>query len=404
MKARNEKERLVNLRQYVKASSRSSTLKTIALLASKICKSSYAIISFVDERKVIIQSKVGFNVSGMPHEHSFCAEGIKKKNLFMVKDAAKDRRFSSLPIVLRGPRIRFYAGVPIISPEGYTLGMLAVLDKHVLTLTTEQRNALVYLCRLAVSYLSCNKNSVLKKGTAKNADKSTGETRNKVLSSIQHEIRTPLNGIIGTADLLGKTVLTAEQKEYIDTIRLSGESLLTVINSHEGLSDTSEKTNQAISPNVNRDAETPPPLPREFSPRPSSNGNPGNLEKVPSMNILVAEDNIVNQKLLVRILKTLGLTADVVANGKEALDAFEQKEYDLILMDIQMPEMDGIEATRRIRNVADRHQPIILAVTAQQGDKEKCLEAGMNDYMSKPIRLEDVRRMLLKWYDIIHKS
>jgi CheY-like chemotaxis protein len=123
------------------------------------------------------------------------------------------------------------------------------------------------------------------------------------------------------------------------------------------------------------------------------------------MNILVVEDNTINQKLIVRVLKILGEEADLANNGLEALDAVLKKKYDIVLMDIQMPEMDGLEATRRIRtNVSITNQPIIIAMTAHalQGDQEKCINAGMNDYMSKPIFIDEVKRILKKWYETIY--
>jgi CheY-like chemotaxis protein len=129
--------------------------------------------------------------------------------------------------------------------------------------------------------------------------------------------------------------------------------------------------------------------------------------KLPPMSILIAEDNMINQKLIVRILKILGQEADVTTNGKEALQAVHQKKYDIVLMDVQMPEMDGNEATQRIRSeVPHENQPVIIAMTAHtlQGDREKCLEAGMNDYMSKPILIDEVRNMVQKWYETIHKK
>jgi|WetSurMetagenome_2_1015567.scaffolds.fasta_scaffold36500_2 PAS domain S-box-containing protein len=129
--------------------------------------------------------------------------------------------------------------------------------------------------------------------------------------------------------------------------------------------------------------------------------------KIPPMSMLIAEDNMINQKLIVRILKILGQEVDIAQNGKEALQAVHRKKYDVVLMDVQMPEMDGNEATQRIRNdVPQENQPIIIAMTAHalQGDREKCLEAGMNDYMSKPILIDDVRAMIQKWYNTIHKQ
>jgi CheY-like chemotaxis protein len=118
--------------------------------------------------------------------------------------------------------------------------------------------------------------------------------------------------------------------------------------------------------------------------------------------ILLAEDNITNQQVAVGILKKLGLRADAVANGAEAVKALEALPYDLVLMDVQMPEMNGLEATRHIRNpqsAVRNHQIPIIAMTAgaMQGDREKCLEAGMNDYVSKPISPQALAEALDKW-------
>jgi signal transduction histidine kinase/CheY-like chemotaxis protein/streptogramin lyase len=116
------------------------------------------------------------------------------------------------------------------------------------------------------------------------------------------------------------------------------------------------------------------------------------------LSILIVEDNHVNQKLADRILSKLGYSAVKALNGREGVEAFIQKHYDIILMDVQMPVMDGYEATEKIRERKGK-QPIIIAMTANamQGDREKCLEAGMDDYISKPIKLEDLVEILEKW-------
>jgi PAS domain S-box-containing protein len=114
--------------------------------------------------------------------------------------------------------------------------------------------------------------------------------------------------------------------------------------------------------------------------------------------ILLAEDNITNQKVALGILKKIGLQAEAVANGRQALDALEARSYDLVLMDVQMPELDGLEATRRIRRSRHRDIPVIaMTAHAMQGDKDKCLKAGMNDYLTKPIVREDLIHTLEKW-------
>ncbi|HNT43134.1 MAG TPA: response regulator [Syntrophorhabdaceae bacterium] len=121
-----------------------------------------------------------------------------------------------------------------------------------------------------------------------------------------------------------------------------------------------------------------------------------------SVRILLAEDNITNQQVALGILKRLGLGADAVTNGREVLKALETLPYDLVLMDVQMPVMDGLEAARQIRDpgsaVRDHHVPIIaMTAHAMQGDRVKCLNAGMNDYLSKPVSPEALARALKKW-------
>jgi CheY-like chemotaxis protein len=116
------------------------------------------------------------------------------------------------------------------------------------------------------------------------------------------------------------------------------------------------------------------------------------------INILIAEDNAINQKLAKYILNKMGYKPDIVGNGHEALNALVSKKYDLILMDVQMPEMDGLEATRFIRQNMD-HQPAIIAMTANvmTEDREACLDAGMNGYLSKPLKLHEIMDILVEW-------
>ena len=118
-----------------------------------------------------------------------------------------------------------------------------------------------------------------------------------------------------------------------------------------------------------------------------------NLQNGKDLSILLAEDNPVNQRMAILMLKKLGYKADYVWNGREALQALQRKHYDLILMDVQMPEMDGLEATAEIRKIWPSDGPRIIALTAHAilGDREKCLESGMDDYLCKPINLEDLK-------------
>ena len=158
-----------------------------------------------------------------------------------------------------------------------------------------------------------------------------------------------------------------------------------------------------------RAREHVPPDPHRTTGRgrrpPERRGDKGKLDLDPEqadrhpLRILVAEDNIVNQKLALRLLRAMGYEADVAANGLEAIDAVERQPYDIVLMDMQMPEMDGLEATRVIHErLAPEQRPRIVAMTANVTDEDRreADEAGMDGYVTKPIRIPDLVGALLE--------
>ncbi len=121
------------------------------------------------------------------------------------------------------------------------------------------------------------------------------------------------------------------------------------------------------------------------------------------LRVLLAEDHMVNQKVALRVLKQMGYIADVANNGKEALQALERQDYDVILMDVQMPELDGLEATREITKKWDENiRPVIVAMTANamSEDEDRCLAAGMDLYLSKPIRISSLQEALTNAYEM----
>ena len=129
----------------------------------------------------------------------------------------------------------------------------------------------------------------------------------------------------------------------------------------------------------------------------------GTLKKArPRLRILLAEDNLVNQKVARQILLKLGYDIDIVADGQEALKAVKMIPYDLIFMDMQMPQMDGLEATREIRKYLKEGQysPTIIAMTANASneDRQRCLDAGMDDFLAKPIKKSDIEQTLVRWF------
>lgn len=122
-------------------------------------------------------------------------------------------------------------------------------------------------------------------------------------------------------------------------------------------------------------------------------------ERLP-LRILLADDNLINQKVGVKMLQRLGYRPEVAANGVEVIKLLEQQPFDLIFLDVQMPETDGYEAARRIRqkwNDAQRPQLIAMTGNALEGDRERCLEAGMDDYVAKPVRIPELQTVILRW-------
>jgi CheY-like chemotaxis protein len=132
----------------------------------------------------------------------------------------------------------------------------------------------------------------------------------------------------------------------------------------------------------------------DAAPRPVEKAKPSldaQMAERHPLRILLAEDNVVNQKLALRLLAQMGYRADLAANGIEAVESVERQPYDLVLMDVQMPEMDGLEASRRITaryKPGERPRIVAMTANAMAGDREACLAAGMDDYLTKPIRVE----------------
>jgi len=156
-------------------------------------------------------------------------------------------------------------------------------------------------------------------------------------------------------------------------------------------------------------------VPPAATPAPPKPGklDPTTAQRLP-MRVLLCEDNVINQKVALRLLQQLGYRADVAQNGLEALAAIERQPYDLVFMDLQMPEMDGLAATQAIRERQKTARPaphfdrriVIVAMTASamQSDRDRCLAAGMDDYLAKPIRPEDIRRVVERWGPVFQQA
>jgi CheY-like chemotaxis protein len=217
------------------------------------------------------------------------------------------------------------------------------------------------------------------------AELTTEKQKNKnLISKTSREINTSVNGILGMANLLKDFDLNNEQIKNANAIIKSGEKLL---QNTKLIFEGDSNPNKILITMNDQFANKKPkhPVSPEFS------------NEFP-VKILVAEDDLINQHLAVKMLNKLGYKPDIVSNGKEALEIVSEKQYDVILMDGLMPEMDGFEATKMIRLCLET-QPVIIALTASTmyGDKEKCIQAGMDDYLSKPIDLNLLAAMIERW-------
>ncbi|OKH25436.1 PAS domain S-box protein [Chroogloeocystis siderophila] len=215
-----------------------------------------------------------------------------------------------------------------------------------------------------------------------NLDAANSASDSQATSTIAVNDKYQLRSLSYTADIAtnGKEVLALLEKVPYKLLN----TIMTRLEAQTELNRLSSANNHAIAPQLLASTESP--------------------NHTSKLKILLAEDNLINQKVALKQLQALGYTADVAANGQEVLDLIEKNPYDLILMDCQMPTLDGIAATIEIRRwgksrFANERQPIIVAMTANamQEDQQRCLDAGMNDYLSKPVIKEKLAAVVERW-------
>jgi signal transduction histidine kinase/CheY-like chemotaxis protein len=229
----NEAQRLKALQRYdVLDTDPEQAFDDITLLASLLCGTTIAAISLVDKDRQWFKSKLGSGaISGSEtsRDIAFCAHGILKPEVFVVEDAQADIRFAANPMVTGKPRIRFYAGAPLMTTDGYALGMLCVTSSIPRTLSPEQKAGLQALGRQVVAQLELRR-SMADLASARDVALEVARSKSQFLTNMSHEVRTPMSGVIGMADLLLDTSLDREQREFVEAIRKSGDLLLTIIN------------------------------------------------------------------------------------------------------------------------------------------------------------------------------
>lgn len=536
----NESERLAALRRYnILDTLPDHAFDDATKLVSYICGVPIAHISFIDENRQWFKSEIGVGVSEVPREISFCRYTIMESEMVEIPDTFLNERFKDDPNVTGGFKVRFYAGVPLRTPDGYNIGTLCAVDHVTKVLNENQRNALSIVAKHVINQLELRTKNIELDVQKKIAERAV-LAKDSFLANMSHEIRTPLNAIIGFTDLLAQTKLDSIQRDYIDSVQIAGENLLLIINDILDLSkmDTGNlaieaqpfnlkktlkhvynllkvKVPEAIEFNLFLDADLPEivigdhgrlnqilvnlignaikfteegeitvsvkkldetadyyslrfsikdtgigiaedklttiferftqaedSITRKFGgtglglsivkqlaelqgaeiqvkskegrgsefffvinykkanyteakKEPLAEDNLGKLK------ILLCEDNVINQKLAKSVIHNFGFDVDIAENGEEGIALLSKNNYDLVLMDLQMPLKDGYETAQYIRTEMKSDIPII-AMTAHSfvGEQERCYSVGMDGYVPKPFKqlvlLETIKAVMKK--------
>ncbi|AOC97200.1 Autoinducer 2 sensor kinase/phosphatase LuxQ [Flavobacterium anhuiense] len=543
----NELQRLAALKRYnILDTLPDDAFDDATKLVAYICGVPIAHISFIDENRQWFKSEIGIGVSEVPREISFCQYTILDSKMTEINDTLLNDRFKDDPNVTGGFNIRFYAGVPLTTPDGYNIGTLCAIDHEAKVLNENQRNALSIVAKHVITSLELStKNNQLY--TQRKIAERAVLARDSFLANMSHEIRTPLNAIIGFTDLLAQTKLDDTQRDYIGNVQIAGENLLLIVNDILDLSKMESgnlpiesepfnlkktlrhvysllkvKVQKEVEFNLFLDAELPDMVigdqgrlnqilvnlignalkftnegevtvsvkkieetedsysfkfsikdtgigiakdkletiferftqgeesttrtfggtglglnivkqlvelqkgevhvkstlnrgseffftlsykksnAREAEVKTVSNNDLGNLK------ILLCEDNVLNQKLAKSVINNFGFDLDIAQNGEEGIELLSQNEYDLVLMDLQMPVKDGYQTTEYIRNEMNSAIPII-AMTAHSlvGEQERCYKVGMNAYVPKPFKqsvlLKAIKTVMSPDADAHHK-
>jgi len=206
-----------------------------------------------------------------------------------------------------------------------------------------------------------------------------GDEALELLRRLSHDLRTPMTNVLGSTELLLESELDTSQRLAAENVHRSGRELLDVVDRLLAAHQISKSA---------------PPSSGEFRAAPRVSAI------LSGRRILLAEDNAFNRALIEHVLEPMGCQVDKAGSGTEALRAFRPGRYDLVLMDCQMPEMDGLTATRQIRRIeAGQSRVPVIAVTAGtvSGARRACLDAGMDDFLAKPFSLGRLRKKVLEW-------
>jgi signal transduction histidine kinase/ActR/RegA family two-component response regulator len=549
-----EAERLAALRKYeILDTAPEPAFDDLVRLASQIMRAPIALVSLVDADRQFFKAEVGLGVRETGRDVSFCAHSLPDpSSLLVVPDATRDHRFHDNPLVTGGPRIRFYAGTPLVDADGHALGTLCVIDRQPRTPTGEQLEALATLGRQVVRLLELRLANRELINLARRAEDAT-RAKAHFLANMSHELRTPLTAIIGFADLITDSLDDrAALAEHADTIRHNGRHLLRLINDlldfskieaggmkiepaevrlraaleqslklvrpaaaargvelsfepdrglpqvvrvdpvrleqvllnllgnavkftdrggkvtlraaarTEGpdvvrldlsvidtgvglsldqigalfkpfvqadMSPTRKAGGTGLGLSISRhlarlmggdiDVESEPGVgsrftltlravpaslalgatacPNDDAAEPLAAGTAATSTEPPAerrFRVLVAEDGPDNQRLIAHVLRRVGVDFEIVTDGITACDFVASSPPDLVLLDVQMPGRDGLDAARHIRAAGYRGPVIALTAHAGEADRRKCLDAGCDDFVAKPFDLRQLQSLL----------
>ena len=225
-----EQERLASLKSYsIEYGLSEKQFDEITKLASIICNVSISLITFIDEKNQWVKSRVGTEIESTERRIAFCNKTILTDSILEIPDLSLDDTFKNNPLVANYPNIGFYAGAPIITPDGYRIGALCVIDQKPGELTDKQREALTVLSHSVVSLLELKKQQQQLMHEMKKAEEAV-KAKADFLSTMSHEIRTPLNGITGIVHLLLEEDPQPHQIDYLKTLKFSTNNLMSIVN------------------------------------------------------------------------------------------------------------------------------------------------------------------------------
>ncbi|KIO54552.1 GAF domain-containing hybrid sensor histidine kinase/response regulator [Flavobacterium hibernum] len=226
----NELQRLAALKRYnILDTLPDNAFDDATKLVSYICGTPIAHISFIDESRQWFKSEIGIGVTEVPREISFCRYTIMESKMVEISDTHSNERFKNDPNVTGGFKVRFYAGIPLTTPDGYNIGTICAIDHVSKELNDDQRNALSIIGKHVINQLELITKNIDLAAHKKIADRAVF-AKDSFLANMSHEIRTPLNAIIGFTDLLAQTQLDSIQRDYIESVQIAEENLLLIIN------------------------------------------------------------------------------------------------------------------------------------------------------------------------------